>query len=77
MRGRRGAILIALAAAAGLVVFLAVRNPQAPLLPPDADHATFAGADGCLVCHGPDGALPRSTNHPIGRECLRCHGLRR
>jgi len=60
--------LVALAALVGVLV---LRNRQAPAMPADADHV-WRSADGCLVCHGPDG-LPRSPNHPVGRDCLRCH----
>jgi mono/diheme cytochrome c family protein len=28
----------------------------------------------CVVCHGPEGGSPRDPNHPIGNDCLRCHG---
>jgi hypothetical protein len=56
------------------VVVLALRNPQPPLLPTDETHRGFAGADACLECHGGDGPAPRSRNHPIGNDCLRCHG---
>jgi len=60
---------------AGVVVVLALRNRQAPLLPEGEEHA-FVSRDHCLTCHGPDGAMPRGVNHPVDRDCLRCHGRR-
>lgn len=59
---------------AALVLFVVLRNPQPPLLPADPAHAVFSGSAACLDCHGPDGDLPRSKQHPLGPECLRCHG---
>ena len=59
---------------AAVVVVLAVRNRQAPVLPPDEVHATTAVPVGCEECHGPGAPLARSTNHPLGNDCLRCHG---
>ena len=59
---------------AGLVLVLVLRNPSPPAPPGDADHV-WHGPDTCLVCHDASGAVPRSPNHPVGRECLRCHGL--
>jgi hypothetical protein len=73
MTRRAASLLVALAATAALVAFLAVRNPRPPHLPRDADHAAWRGPDACIGCHGPGGVSPRSPNHPIGRECLRCH----
>jgi len=67
--------LVALVALAAIVVVLAMRNPQPPVLPDDEYHASFNGPAACLECHGPDGAVPRSRNHPLGDECLRCHGM--
>lgn len=65
-----GLVLVAL-----LVAFLALRSRQPPILPQDADHASFASGGTCLRCHGLDGPTPRSKNHPLGDDCLRCHGL--
>ena len=58
----------------GFVLFLALRTRQPPVLPGDAKHAVYDGAASCLTCHGPQGVKPRSKNHPMGNECLRCHG---
>ena len=66
--------LSAIAALAVLVAVLALRNRQPPLLPVDEDHRGFAGAEACLVCHGPDGGHYKGDNHPIGDDCTRCHG---
>jgi hypothetical protein len=63
-------LLIVLALGAALVLALALRSRQAPFLPADEDHR---GAQPCDECHGPDGVLPRSQNHPLGEDCFRCH----
>jgi hypothetical protein len=67
--------IVALVALAGLVVFLAVRGRQPPVLPVDQEHARFLSSGACLSCHGPQGILPQTKNHPLGTECMRCHGL--
>ena len=67
-------LLLCLFAVAGLVGWLAFFNRQPPMLPGDRDHA--GPADECLVCHGPDGGVPQNPNHPIGNDCMRCHGRR-
>jgi hypothetical protein len=69
-------MLGALAAVAALVVWLALSSRQPPVLPGDETHATWDGASTCLACHGPDGALPQAAKHPLGEDCLRCHGRR-
>lgn len=61
---------------AAVVVFLAMRERQPPLLPGDADHARFIAAEACLSCHGPQGSHPQGKNHPLGADCMRCHGRR-
>ena len=72
---RKQLVLLAiLAAALVAVVLLARSNRQPPLLPRDADHASFESAAACLRCHGPDGPYPQSRSHPTGFDCLRCHG---
>ena len=68
--------LTLVAALAVLVVFLALRGRQPPLLPTDRDHARFVDAFTCLRCHGPDSPHPQTPTHPLGNECLRCHGSR-
>jgi cytochrome c553 len=65
---------LALALLALLVGVLVSRNRQAPQLPPDSDHVGFSGVDLCLDCHGPEGVLAKSRNHPVGNDCFRCHG---
>lgn len=69
-------LLALLALLGGLVLWVALRSRQPPLLPADDEHTTFSGYADCLVCHGPDGGFPRTRNHPIGHDCLRCHGQR-
>jgi hypothetical protein len=66
--------LLGLLAIALLIAVLALRNPQPPILPADDEHAFFDGAEACLVCHGPEGGMPKSANHPLGNDCTRCHG---
>lgn len=69
--------LIALGAVAlfaALVIVLALRNRQAPVLPADEDHV-WVSTESCDSCHSAEGGLPRSLNHPVGKDCLRCHGL--
>ncbi len=67
-------LFAALIAVALLVAWLAYRTRQPPILPANPDHRTFVDAETCLVCHGPDGPAPQSVNHPVGLDCLRCHG---
>ena len=54
-------------------VFLMLRNPQPPILPDNADHR-WINADTCLDCHGVGRSHPQPRNHPVGRDCMRCHG---
>jgi hypothetical protein len=65
-----------LAVLAGVIVVLMLRNRQAPVLPADPEHV-WRGSEACVACHDADGVLPRSSNHPLGPECLNCHGLAR
>jgi hypothetical protein len=74
MNRLQSALVAAILLVGALVVVLALRNRQPPVLPADEEHASFPGAEPCLACHGPDGGLPRSQNHPLGDDCLRCHG---
>ena len=67
--------ILAIVALAALVIFLAMRGRQPPVLPVDADHARFVSSGACLSCHGPEGISPQPRNHPLGNECLRCHGM--
>ncbi|HXV77033.1 MAG TPA: hypothetical protein VD788_12020 [Candidatus Polarisedimenticolaceae bacterium] len=68
--------LVLLGLIALLLVVLAVRNPAPPFLPADADHAAAGDTPACLACHGVDAPMPRSTNHPLGEDCWRCHARR-
>lgn len=65
--------LLGLALFAAFVIVLALRNRRPPPLPPDAAHV-WENADACLECHGPGEALAQQPNHPVGRDCARCHG---
>jgi len=67
--------LASLALVALLVAWLMTRNRQAPFIPLDTDHVGVAQPIGCLECHGPDEIYPQGTNHPLGDDCTRCHGV--
>ena len=67
--------IFALVTLAALVILLVVRGRQPPLLPADADHARFVSSGTCLSCHGPEGTSPQPKNHPLGTDCMRCHGM--
>jgi hypothetical protein len=71
--GRKSVLFGLMLVLAGLVLYLAMRNPQAPRMPSDEVHAVFRSPEECLSCHGPQGALPQDANHPISRQCLSCH----
>jgi hypothetical protein len=74
MNRRQLSLLAALGVLAALVVLLTLRNRQPPRLPDDAEHRSGASVEACLACHDPQGIRPRSPNHPVGRDCGRCHG---
>ena len=76
MRRKQAVLLGLLALLAAFVGWLAWKTRQPPLLPKDDVHMSPGSADQCLTCHGPDGVLPRSKNHPPGNDCFRCHGVR-
>jgi hypothetical protein len=76
MTRRQWLILAAILAVALFIVWLARSSRQAPLLPEDETHRTFDGASSCLACHAPGAAVPQSPRHPLGDDCLRCHGQR-
>ena len=67
-------LILVLLVLAALVAGLAFRTRQPPLLPHDSEHASFTDAATCLVCHGPDGPVPQSKNHPRRLDCMQCHG---
>lgn len=75
MSRRQIALLAGLALVASLVLALALVARRPPFVPADDDHAPTA-ATPCLACHGPGGVLPRTTNHPLGDDCFRCHARR-
>jgi len=76
MKRKQWVILAAIGTAAALVAWLAWSTRQPPLLPRDDVHAGFTNAGVCLTCHGADGAVAQSPRHPLGEDCLRCHGTR-
>jgi cytochrome c-type protein NapB len=43
-----------------------------PGAPPTVPHATWMRTN-CLSCHGPTGAEPIRTSHPLRANCLQCH----
>lgn len=67
-------LLTLLALLGGFIAWLAIRNRQPPFVPSDADHAGMFILENCQACHDPDGDAPRGRNHPVGTDCLRCHG---
>jgi len=69
-------ILAAMGAMAAFIAWLAWSSRQPPMLPDDDTHRTFLGARECLSCHCPEGPVPRSRQHPLGDDCVRCHGSR-
>ena len=76
MNRKQWIILAVIASAAAFIAWLAWASRQPPLLPKDDAHETFASPGACMGCHGTEGAVPQSSRHPLGEECLRCHGSR-
>jgi len=76
MNRKQCVILAAIGIVGAFVAWLAWSSRQPPLLPQDDVHATFESARACLSCHRAGGAVPQSARHPLGEECLRCHGSR-
>jgi hypothetical protein len=68
-------ILLAVLVVLGVVVaVLAARNRQAPILPDDEVHYQGPIPAACDECHAYGADFARSKNHPLGNDCLRCHG---
>ena len=76
MQRRQWLVLAAILAVLAFVAWLARSSRQAPLLPADDTHKTFDSARACLDCHAPGAPVPQSPRHPLGDDCLRCHGQR-
>lgn len=76
MNRKQWTLLVAIVVAAGFIAWLARSSRQPPMLPANDVHAAFESAGICLSCHGAQGAVPRSPRHPLGDDCLRCHGAR-
>lgn len=76
MKPKQMLVLAAIAIVAAFVAWLARASRQPPMLPKDDVHLTFESAAACLTCHAADAAVPRSSRHPLGGDCLRCHGPR-
>jgi hypothetical protein len=75
MRRVQTIALVVIALLAGFTIYLAMRGRQPPILPADAEHARVLGEEDCLICHDPNGDSPRARNHPLGDDCMRCHGV--
>jgi cytochrome c553 len=67
-----GALVIGAVAVALMLWLLATRRIPPPV-PADAAHAASRSEADCVVCHGPDGAAPRSKRHPLSDRCFQCH----
>lgn len=76
MKRQQWIVLAAILAAAAFVAWLALSSRQPPLLPADDVHRSFESARACMGCHAADAAVPQSPRHPLGDDCLRCHGAR-
>ncbi len=76
MNRKQLVLLAIIALVAAFIAWLAWSSRQPPLLPDDEVHATFESAGTCLDCHGREGAVPQSPKHPLGEDCVRCHGSR-
>lgn len=57
------------------IVWVLKGTSNPPVMPGDAPHARFEGAETCLLCHSSTGIHPRPKTHPISRECMRCHTM--
>jgi hypothetical protein len=76
MNRKQWIMTFVLAVAAAFIAWLAWSSRQPPLLPIDDAHASFVSAATCLECHGQGGSVPQSRQHPLGEDCVRCHGSR-
>ena len=76
MNRRQWIILSFIAFAAVFIAWLARSSRQPPLMPDDEAHATFVNAFTCRECHGAEGTVSQSKQHPLGDDCVRCHGRR-
>ena len=76
MKRRQWIVLAAIFVAAAFVAWLALSSRQPPLLPADEVHRRFESAEACMDCHAAGASSPQSQKHPLGDDCLRCHGQR-
>ena len=76
MKPQQWMVLAAILIVAAFVAWLAMSNRQPPLLPRDEVHHAFESAAACLSCHAANASVPQSPRHPLGDDCLRCHGIR-
>lgn len=70
----RWILLIVVVAGSALFLFRYSLQKERPDIPADEIHVEARGSEvACYSCHGPGGAAPRSKNHPVGKDCTRCH----
>ncbi len=66
-----GGVLTGLLVIAGMIWLLSTWEPP-PVIPDDPMHGAARRAN-CAECHGVDGPVPRTKNHPLNDQCFQCH----
>jgi cytochrome c553 len=67
-------IVFLLLVVSAVFLFIYTFRKTRPDIPSDEVHLSARRqSDVCLSCHGRNGDVPRSPNHPPGRECEQCH----